>query len=91
MTVTGILIQSDTYDYVVTVDKRGLPDLLFLAPTGEWRSLKETKQAAAHAREILAALGVDYEGYNHTQQLLKALVVIGLNRVTQMFFSAARW
>lgn len=89
--VTGVLIQANGRSYCVTVDDRGLPDLLSTTVDGEWYSLKSTRDAAPEARDLLLQLGVDYDGYNHTQQLLKALVVLGLNRVTEMFFSAARW
>jgi hypothetical protein len=89
--VQGILISNSVGDFCVTVDDRGLPDLLILRKSGEWASLKSSRDAAPVARELLQGLGVEFGGYNHTQQLLKALVVLGLNRVTEMFFSAARW
>lgn len=89
--VAGIVITGTTLgDLLVTVDDRGLPDLQRRMPTG-WVSLKDSRQAAPVAREVLDELGMDFRGYDHTQQLLKALVVLGLNRVTEMFFSAARW
>jgi hypothetical protein len=91
--IRGILVEHDGSEYLVTADRRGLPDLLINDKRGSWQTLKRKgpKGKAGHvAQEMLAALG-EPAVEDHTQQHIKRLVISSVNEIIRKFFQMARW
>ncbi len=90
--ISGVLIEHDGNEYLVSADDAGLPDLSERTE-GIWATIKRKGRGgrAGHtAREILDALGektVD----EHTQQQIKKLVIYSTTNLIRRFFASARW